>query len=91
MTDRKDYLFFKELLRVEINFVYLLKPISIIMKDKAIQWGWHSAKPIDVRSKEHQAFLINKYNTGRPLTEQVKSMAELNRALLTNEIKNIKD
>tara|TARA_R100000808_G_C2063489_1_gene93910 strand:- start:273 stop:458 length:186 start_codon:yes stop_codon:yes gene_type:complete len=61
------------------------------MKDKAIQWGWYSEKPISVRSKEHQAFLINKYNTGRPLAEQVKNMTELNRALLTNEINNLKD
>ena len=61
------------------------------MEDKIIQWGWHSPKPTNVRSKEHQAYLINKYNTGRPLTEQVKNMAELNRALLTNEIKNLKD
>ena len=61
------------------------------MKDKAIEWGWGNPKPVNVRSKEHQAFLINKYNTGRPLAQQVKSMAELNRALLTNEINNLKD
>ena len=61
------------------------------MEDKVIQWGWESPKPTNVRSKEHQSFLINKYNTGRPLAEQVKSMAELNRALLTNEINNLKD
>jgi len=61
------------------------------MKHKAIEWGWETQKPSNVRSKEHQAFLINKYNTGRPLSEQVKSMAELNRALLTNEINSLKD
>lgn len=60
------------------------------MKTKTIEWGWENPKPVNVRSKEHQAFLINKYNTGRPLAQQVKSMAELNRALLTNEIKNLK-
>ena len=61
------------------------------MKDKPILWGWETQKPTNVRSKEHQAFLINKYNSSRPLAERVKSMAELNRALLTNEINNLKD
>tara|TARA_X000001382_G_scaffold101953_3_gene76665 strand:- start:282 stop:467 length:186 start_codon:yes stop_codon:yes gene_type:complete len=61
------------------------------MKDKAIEWGWGEPKPLNIRSKEHQTFLINKYNNGKPLKEQVKSMAELNRALLKSETKNLKD
>lgn len=57
------------------------------MKEKAIQWGWEAQKPTNMRSKEHQAFLIKKYNQGRPQSERVKTMAELNKALKTNDIK----
>jgi len=56
------------------------------MKDKPIQWGWESQKPTNMRSKKHQAFLIKKYNSGRPASQRVKTMAELNRALKTNDI-----
>ncbi len=56
------------------------------MKNKPIQWGWESQKPTNMRSKEHQAFLIRKYNSGRPVSQHVKTMAELHRALKTNDI-----
>ena len=55
------------------------------MKNKAIEWGWESPKPSNMRSKEHQAFLINQYNAGKPLAKHVKSMNELNLAL-KNEV-----
>ena len=42
-----------------------------------------------MRSKEHQAFLIKEYNKNRPEKDHVKDMAELNRALLTNEVKHL--
>ena len=41
-----------------------------------------------MRSEEHQQFLIDQYNRNRPEDKHVKDMAELNRALLTNEIKH---
>jgi len=41
-----------------------------------------------MRSEEHQQFLIDQYNRNRLEKDQVKDMAELNRALLTNEIKH---
>lgn len=41
-----------------------------------------------MRSEEHQQFLIDQYNRNRPIEKQVKDMAELNRALLTNDIKH---
>ena len=41
-----------------------------------------------MRSEEHQQFLIDQYNRNRPEKDHVKDMAELNRALLTNEIKH---
>ena len=57
------------------------------MENKTIEWGWEKGKPSNVRSKEHQAFLIKEYNKNRPKENHVKDMAELNRALLDNEIK----
>ena len=57
------------------------------MENNTIEWGWEKAKPSNVRSKEHQAFLIKEYNKNRPKENHVKDMAELNRALLDNEIK----
>ena len=41
-----------------------------------------------MRSEEHQKFLIDQYNRNRQEKDHVKDMAELNRALLTNEIKH---
>jgi poly-D-alanine transfer protein DltD len=41
-----------------------------------------------MRSEEHQKFLIDQYNRNRPEKDHVKDMAELNRALLTNDIKH---
>ena len=41
-----------------------------------------------MRSKERQQFLIDQYNRNRPIEKHVKDMAELNRALLTNDIKH---
>ena len=41
-----------------------------------------------MRSEEHQQFLIDQYNRNRPEDKHVKDMAELNNALLTNEIKS---
>lgn len=41
-----------------------------------------------MRSEEHQAFLVKEYNKNRLEKDHVKDMAELNRALLTNEVKH---
>ena len=57
------------------------------MENKTIEWGWEKGKPSNMRSKDHQKFLIEQYNRNRPIDKQVKDMAELNRALMTNEIK----
>ena len=42
-----------------------------------------------MRSEEHQKFLIEQYNRNRSTDKHVKDMAELNIALLTNEIQNL--
>ena len=57
--------------------------------ENVIQWGWEKGNPSNMRSKEHQAFLIKEYNKNRPEKDHVKDMAELNRALLTNEVKHL--
>ena len=57
------------------------------MENKTIEWGWEKGQPSNMRSKEHQAFLIKEYNNNRPEHLQVKDMAELNRALLDTEVK----
>ena len=57
------------------------------MENKTIEWGWEKSQPSNMRSKEHQAFLINEYNKNRPEHLQDKDMAELNRALLDTEVK----
>lgn len=41
-----------------------------------------------MRSEEHQQFLIEQYNRNRSEDKHVKDMAELNNALLTNDIKH---
>lgn len=51
-------------------------------------WGWE--KPDYVRSEQHRAFLIKRYNQNRPAEQHVHNMSELNKALLDNEIKAIK-
>ena len=56
--------------------------------NKTIQWGWEKGNPSNMRGKEHIEFLIEQYNRNRPVEKQVNNMAELNRALLTNEIKD---
>ena len=55
--------------------------------NKTIHWGWEKGTPPNMRSEEHQKFLIEQYNRNRPIDKQVKDMAELNRALMTNDIK----
>jgi len=54
-------------------------------KDISIMWGYE--EPNHMRSEEHRKFLIEQYNRNRPAEEHVHTMAQLNRALLTNEIK----
>ena len=56
------------------------------MENKTIEWGWEEGKPSNMRSKDHQQFLIEQYNRNRPIDKQVKDMAELNRALINNDI-----
>jgi len=56
-------------------------------EDKPIIWGFN--EPNHMRSEEHRKFLIEQYNRNRPVEEHVSTMAELNQALLTNEIKEL--
>ena len=56
---------------------------------KAIQWGWEKQSPLGMRSKEHVAFLLKKYNEGKPESEHLTTMAQLNRALLKEESENL--
>ena len=58
------------------------------MENKTIEWGWEKGKPLNVRSKEHQEFLIEQYNRNRPTDEQVKNMQEYMKALEDNEVKH---
>ncbi len=57
------------------------------MENKTIEWGWEKGKPSNMRSKDHIKFLIEQYNRNRPIDKQVKDMAELNKALMNNDIK----
>ena len=60
------------------------------MKDlDAIQWGWERQAPMGMRSKDHIAFLLSKYNEGKPESEHLTTMAQLNRALLKEESENL--
>tara|TARA_Y100001938_G_scaffold136370_1_gene199164 strand:+ start:921 stop:1109 length:189 start_codon:yes stop_codon:yes gene_type:complete len=60
------------------------------MKDfKTIQWGWEQQTPMGMRSEEHIAFLLKRYNEGKPESEHVTTMAQLNRALLKEESENL--
>ena len=64
---------------------------SKIMENNTIQWGWEEGKPSNMRSKEHQEFLIKEYNKNRPKENHVKNMAELNRALLDLPLKDTEE
>tara|TARA_R100000951_G_scaffold70630_1_gene59560 strand:- start:9752 stop:9949 length:198 start_codon:yes stop_codon:yes gene_type:complete len=57
-------------------------------KNNIIEWGWEKGKPLNVRSKEHQDFLIEQYNRNRPIDKQVKTMQEYIKALETNEVRH---
>ena len=60
------------------------------MKDlDAIQWGWEKQSPMGMRSEDHIAFLLKRYNEGKPESEHVTTMAQLNRALLKEESENL--
>ena len=50
------------------------------MEDKTIQWGFND-EPQNIRSKEHQEYLIEQYNRNRPAEEHVRTMEELTKAL----------
>tara|TARA_B100001093_G_scaffold248555_1_gene237974 strand:- start:5784 stop:6239 length:456 start_codon:yes stop_codon:yes gene_type:complete len=56
------------------------------MENKTIEWGWEKGQPSNMRSKEHQEFLIEQYNRNRPVDKQVSTMEELDKALKTNDI-----
>ena len=56
------------------------------MENKTIQWGWEKSQPSNMRSRDHQQFLIEQYNRNRPIDKQVRDMDELNKALMTNDI-----
>ena len=50
------------------------------METKVIEWGWEKQSPIGMRSEDHIAFLLKRYNEGKPESEHVTTMAQLNRA-----------
>ena len=52
-----------------------------------IMWPFEVPKHIDIRSKKHQKFLIDKYNEGKKQEFKVKTMEELI-AILKEESKN---
>ena len=54
---------------------------------ETILWGYNASEPTYVRSEKHRKLLISTYNKNRPKDKQVTTMAELNRALMTEEIK----
>ena len=62
----------------------LIKVLNM-SEENGILWGYE--EPEYSRSEEHRKFLIEQYNRNRPTEEHVHNMTELNRALLTNEIK----
>jgi len=66
----------------------LIKVLDMGEKD-GIMWGFE--EPEYIRSEEHRKFLIKEYNRNRPIEKHVHTMAQLNRALLTNEIKELKN
>ena len=55
-------------------------------KNNTIEWGFGNNEPLNIRSKEHQDFLIEQYNRNRPIEGQVKTMQEYMKALETNEV-----
>jgi len=55
-------------------------------KQDVIMWPFEVPKHINIRSKKHQKFLIERYNEGKPMVEQVSNIAELMSAL-KNEMK----
>jgi len=59
------------------------------MEHDSIEWGWESQSPLNMRSQEHIAFLLKRYNEGKPESEHVTTMAQLNRALLKEESENL--
>ncbi len=56
---------------------------------ETIMWGHNAPEPKYARSKEHRKMLIDTYNKNRPKEKQVSTMAELNRALMTEELKKL--
>ena len=57
---------------------------------ETILWAHNAQEPKYARSEEHRKMLINTYNKNRPKEKQVSTMAELNRALMTEELKALK-
>lgn len=45
-------------------------------EQKTIKWGIFDGTPNSIRSKEHQKYLIEKYNKDRPVNEQVSNITE---------------
>ena len=56
--------------------------------NNTIEWGFNKKEPLNIRSKEHQDFLIEQYNRNRPIEKQVKSMPEYIEALENNDVKH---
>ena len=51
--------------------------------------SWEKQTPMGMRSEEHIAFLLKRFNEGKPKSEHVTTMAQLNRALLKEESENL--
>tara|TARA_Y100000401_G_C8280631_1_gene203246 strand:- start:195 stop:425 length:231 start_codon:yes stop_codon:yes gene_type:complete len=71
----------------EIYSLFLTLKLFIMPEQDVIMWPFEVPKHIDVRSPEHQKFLINKYNEGKKREFRVKTMQELI-AALEKEAKN---
>tara|TARA_Y100000361_G_scaffold151122_1_gene167977 strand:+ start:4212 stop:4802 length:591 start_codon:yes stop_codon:yes gene_type:complete len=69
---------------VDKNKPGVLIKVLDMNEDLPILWGY--GEPEHMRSEKHRKFLIEQYNRNRPVEEHVHTMAQLNRALLTNEI-----
>ena len=47
------------------------------MENKTIQWGWEKSQPSNMRSRDHQQFLIEQYNRNRPVEAYASSIKDL--------------
>tara|TARA_R110002051_G_scaffold233230_1_gene294803 strand:+ start:587 stop:817 length:231 start_codon:yes stop_codon:yes gene_type:complete len=71
----------------EICSLFLTLNLFIMPEQDVIMWPFEVPKHINVRSPEHQRFLINKYNEGKKREFRVQNIEEL-LAVLKQEVKS---